>query len=292
MKRLLRIPFQLFRRARQNSKARTEIAKLKSNESTIIRAIAEGLSEASASSFSREEQTLLDSIEKRRSSLLGSTREIGVIDFGAGSPDSNRGIEEMESGVESTAQVAKICRASKPAFWAVVLFKLIRKLKPASCVELGTCVGISASYQAAAMKLNGDGFLRTLEGSPEVAKIAAETLSGLDLENAEVVTGPFHYTLDSVLKQSAPIDFFFNDGHHDHDAVIRYFNEAIPFLANDAVVMFDDISWSEGMKKAWLEIQKDKRVSATIDLGPVGIAVLGTKSADSFNVAIPLLPPV
>jgi len=292
MKKLLKTPFQLLRQARRNSKARTEIAKLKSNESTTIKAIAEGLSEVLESSFSREEQTLFDSIEKRRSSLLGSTREIGIVDFGAGSPDSNREDEEMDRGVESTAQVAKICRASKPAFWAVILFKLIRKLKPVSCVELGTCVGISASYQAAAMKLNGDGFLRTLEGSPEVAKIAEETLSGLDLKNAEVVTGSFHVTLDSVLKRSAPIDFFFNDGHHDHDAVIRYFNEAIPFLAEDAVVMFDDISWSEGMKKAWLEIQEDKRVAATIDLGAVGIALLGTKSADSFNVAIPFRAPV
>jgi predicted O-methyltransferase YrrM len=172
-------------------------------------------------------------------------------------------------------------------FWSIILFKLIRKLKPDSCVELGSCVGISASYQAAALKINGTGKLITLEGSPETANIARETLGILNHKHAAVVTGPFHKTLEGALESAKPIDFFLNDGHHDHDAVIQYFNQSLPNLAPEAVIVFDDISWSPGMKKAWTEIEEDPRVAASIDLQRLGIAVMGS-SPGKGKFRIPL----
>jgi predicted O-methyltransferase YrrM len=45
------------------------------------------------------------------------------------------------------------------------LFKLVRTLQPATIVELGTCIGISAAYQAAAQQINHRGRIVTLEGS-------------------------------------------------------------------------------------------------------------------------------
>jgi len=194
----------------------------------------------------------------------------------------------MERGVRSTAQVAKITRASKPQFWAFVLFKMIRKLEPLSCVELGSCVGISASYQASALNINGKGALVTLEGSPEIANIAKETFENLGLKNASVVTGPFHETLADVFETSKPIDFFFNDGHHDYDAVIRYFNQVMPYLSNTAVIVFDDISWSPGMRRAWAEIETDERVSASIYLRNIGIALVTKSLSSKERLEIPL----
>ncbi len=254
LRKFLRQPILRFRRY----KTKSALTQLTSHESPKLKAIGDALYESLTHAISAEEQELITLIEQRRSFLLSSDKEIAVIDYGAGSSSSNRTKEEMEKGVQSTALVANICKASKPAFWATFLFKLIRKLEPSSCVELGSCVGISASYQASALKINEKGKLLTLEGSPEIAKIANETLESLNLQNASVVTGPFHETLKGVLESSKPIDFFFNDGHHDHDAVILYFNEALPNLSNEAVVVFDDISWSPGMRKAWIEIEDDR----------------------------------
>lgn len=194
----------------------------------------------------------------------------------------------MNSGVHSTALVSRITAVSKPPFWATVLFKLVRKLEPVSCVELGSCVGISASYQASALKINGKGLIVTLEGSDEIANLAKETFVSLGIENASVVTGPFHKTLDGVLEASRPIDFFFNDGHHDHDAVLNYFNQAMPYLSDAAVIVFDDISWSPGMRKAWTEIENDERVAASIDLGPIGIALVDKSMNTKERYMIPL----
>ena len=50
--------------------------------------------------------------------------------------------------------------------------------------------------------------------------------------------------------------------------------DALPYLADGAVILFDDIAWSPGMRKAWAEIVADERVVATIDLHAIGIALL------------------
>jgi predicted O-methyltransferase YrrM len=284
LKKALRPPIHRFR----SYKAKSALTQLTSHEYPKLKAVGEALYESLTYTMSVEDRKLITLIEQRRSFLLSSGREIAVIDFGAGSPRSHRTKEEMKKGVQSRAVVGNICRASKPAFWATLLFKLIRKLEPSSCVELGSCVGISASYQATALNINRKGNLVTLEGSPEIAKIAKETLESLKLQNASVVTGPFNETLNSVLKSSKPIDFFFNDGHHDHDAVIQYYNEALPNLSEEAVIVFDDISWSPGMRKAWNEIEDHERISASIDLETIGIAFVGNYLATKEKFRIPL----
>lgn len=284
LKSYLRQPTQWFRRYR----AKSALTPLISHESPKLKAIGEALHETLAHTFSVEEQELITLIEQRRSFLLGLDKEIPVIDYGAGNSSSTRTKEEMDNGVQSTALVADLCKASKPAFWGEFLFKLIRKLEPLNCVELGSCVGISASYQSSALKMNGKGNLITLEGSPEIAKIAIETLESLNFQNTSVITGPFRENLKSVLESSKPIDFFFNDGHHDHDAVLRYFNEALPNISDEAIFLFDDISWSPGMRKAWIEIEDDKRVSASIDLQSIGIALIGNNLSAKEKFRIPL----
>lgn len=284
LKKSLKLPIQQFRRYQ----ARAALTHLRSHNDSKLKAVGDALYESLTHTISAAEQEGINLIEERRSSLLASEQEIAVIDYGAGTPNSNRTKEEMDKGVESTVRVANLCKVSKPTFWATILFKLVRKLEPSSCVELGSCVGISASYQATALNMNGKGQLLTLEGSPEIAKVAEETLESLNLQNASVVTGPFYETLKDVLESAKSIDLFFNDGHHDHDAVIEYFNQSLPYLANEAVIVIDDISWSTGMRKAWTEIENDQRVAASIDLQEIGIALVGNNSATKEKFRIPL----
>lgn len=284
VKAILRGPVRLFRKWM----ARHAIEGLISDEAAILNIVGNALRETLDIVNSEEEQEIVSLIEQRRTSLLGSKKRIPVIDFGAGNSYSNRTEEEMKQGIQSMAFVSKVCKASKPAFWAMFLFKLIRKFEPNSCIELGSCVGISAAYQAAALRLNKKGKLQTLEGSPEIAKIAEDTLAGLDLENASVITGPFHETYRSVLEAGNPVDFLFNDGHHDHDAVLRYFHEALPYLSEEALIVFDDITWSPGMRKAWTEIEGDERVAISIDLHTIGIAFISRKEATKSSIHIPL----
>ena len=275
---------------RQRS-AKKSIVDLTSHRSLKLQAIGQALSESLPPRPQHNtEDSVLSEIEKRRKSLLDSERVIKKIDFGAGSPSSTRSKSEMASGVEISNTVAEVCGGSKSEFWAHFLFRMIRKTNPVSCVELGSCVGISAAYQAYALKLNQQGKLLSLEGSPQVADIASETLSTIDLEEyASIQTGPFNETLLPSLQSMKPVDYLFNDGHHDHDAVLGYFDDALLYLADEAIVVIDDISWSDGMKAAWSEIESHERVSLTVNLRQVGIAVIGSASSskkEHFNIPL------
>lgn len=284
LKDALKLPARLIRR----HWARSALIQLASHPDPKLKSIGIALQETLDDKLSADEENAIARIEQRRSALLRSDASISVIDYGAGPSSSNRTRAEMEQGVTVTVSITDTATASKSRFWATILFKIVRKLEPQSCLELGTCVGISASYQAAALKLNGKGTLVTLEGAPEVAKLAEETFATLQIENATIITGPFHKTLAGAMQASKPLDYFFNDGHHDHDAVIRYFNESIPYLTENAVIIFDDISWSKGMRKAWEAIENDARVWASIDLDSIGIALLRKVAAPKLTVRIPL----
>ena len=76
--------------------------------------------------------------------------------------------------------------------------KLVRKTQPDLAIELGTCIGISAAYQSAAMQLNGKGRLISIEGSETIAALAKKNIESLHLNNAEILCGTFKETLPDI----------------------------------------------------------------------------------------------
>lgn len=223
--------------------------------------------------LSKEEMQWIEKIENLRADIEKNTSKVNVIDYGAGNPQDSRTESEMYNGTINTSRVCDINIASKRPFWAKVLFKIIREFKPQTAIELGTCLGISSAYQSSAMILNNNGRLITMEGSPELVKIAGNHIEGLGIKNVEIIEGRFQDNLPRILEENKPIDYVFIDGHHDEKATIDYYNLFIPYLKDGAVLVFDDISWSKGMKKAWKTIQKDNRISLAINFKEIGICI-------------------
>ena len=235
-------------------------------------------------------------IETLRAALLASDEQVTVVNFGAGRPGSTKTPAAMRRGRARTGTVGQICQqASKPAAWAELLFTITRDHRPAHCMELGTSLGLSAAYQATALAMNGDGdqghrgTLHTLEGAEELAEIARRNLAGLGLDEVVVVTGRFDTTLDGVLQSLGTVDQAFIDGHHDEQATIDYFEQMIPRLTPGAVVVFDDISWSDGMRRAWRTIADDDRVRTSIGLRAVGICVMGDHSVPKSHLDLTIV---
>ena len=226
-----------------------------------------------------EEKVWIDKIEQLRENLNASATEISLVDYGAGKSDEHRTQQDMYTGETVTTTVGEVCRSgSKSPFWSFLLFNLVREFKPAVCIELGTCLGISALYQAVALSLNKADKIVTIEGAKTLAKCAKQNIETIGLENVRVVADRFQDVLDKVLNESRPVDFAFIDGYHDENATMRYFDQHIPFLANQGVVLvFDDISWSPGMKKAWKKIKVDERIKTSVELRKVGIYLIKTK---------------
>jgi predicted O-methyltransferase YrrM len=212
-------------------------------------------------------------IENYRRGLLQDEREIEFVDYGAGPRSGQQGAAAGSEGVRSTRRISQIALASKSSLWGKLLYKSVRFAGARTCLELGTSLAISASYIASA--LPREGRLVTMEGSPAVAAMAADTLKALVPDRrVEVRLGPFNDTLDQTLREVAPLDFVFVDGHHDEAATGRYFRQLLPRMEPGGVMVFDDIRWSGGMRKAWRRI-RGEMPRHCLDLGAVGIVRVG-----------------
>lgn len=185
----------------------------------------------------------------------------------------------LSGGRGTTSTVGEVTRrASVPRHQAALLFELVRNLAARRCLELGTCVGISGAYLAAAMTTHGGGHLWSLEGHPDRAEVARDTFRRLGLDDAEVVVGRFDRTLPGVL-DAGPFDLVFVDGHHDGDATIDYVTRIRRVCRPGALLVLDDIDWSDGMRFAWAFLQAQLSDSIVADLGRLGLVRLGPAEA-------------
>lgn len=181
----------------------------------------------------------------------------------------------MSEGIVKQVSLSKIVLSSKSRLWALLLYGLIREFQPENCLELGTCLGISAAYQATALSLNGKGHLTTIEGSAELADLARSNLEKLKVNDVTVLTGRFVDVLPALHDSDSKFDYVFIDGHHDEVATVRYFESLFHRFTEDAVIVVDDIRWSDGMYRAWQRIIANTAVVSVFDFRNVGVVLLG-----------------
>ena len=210
--------------------------------------------------YNRKNDVVFEKIELIRKELLHDKSEIEVIDLGAGS---------SFDGVMQKRSISDIAfKFAKPSRFCRMLFRVTEFLKPAVMVELGTSLGVSAMYQSAGY---ANGTLYTLEGCPQTAEKARLNFSQNGFENINCKTGNFDDTLPELLNNIIKVDYVFIDGNHTYEATMRYFKLIKNHIHENSVIIFDDINWSEGMKKAWLEIKSDPAVSVTLDFFMIGM---------------------
>lgn len=255
-------------------RAKRKIKTLLKEEDPNIRSLAVVLRETIKRKLDIEEKLWVKNIENLRNKLKYDNSELIITDFGAGMPTMPRTEQEMNIGVVSSSTVSKVNKGSNSPFWCLFFHKLIREFKPKTAIELGTGLGISASYQGAALTINGLGKLISIEGSIELVEISQENLKNLGLINVDVVCGRFSDNLPKVLEENKPIDYILIDGHHDEKAFIEYFNTIFPYISDKAILVFDDISWSKGMKEAWKTIINSPEINIALDLKAMGVCIV------------------
>src|SRR5215204_1409803 len=83
-----------------------------------------------------------------------------------------RRIDALHTRLKKDETLGPFAKVSKSGRSGQLLFRLVREFAPTSCLELGTCIGVSAAFQAAALELNGAGHLLTLERKPMLVEAA------------------------------------------------------------------------------------------------------------------------
>ncbi|MEK7254334.1 MAG: class I SAM-dependent methyltransferase, partial [Bacteroidota bacterium] len=198
-------------------------------------------------------------VEAQRRLWLTDIRKIEVTDFGAGSLVNPGKVRTIGSLARHSANQPLICQ---------MLFKIVQHYKPKTMLELGTSLGFSSAYLAAAA-LNGR--LLTIEGCPKVAELAAENFRRLNIKNITLLRGRFEEKLPEALQTLGKLDFAFVDGNHRKAPTLQYFEQCLTHAHEGSIFIFDDIHWSEEMAEAWAEIKQHPQVRLTLDLFFFGV---------------------
>ena len=222
----------------------------------------------------KKEPDYFNLIEALRRRLLHDNDTISVIDFGAGS-----------SVIKTDERVIKKIAASslKAKKYAQLLSRMVQYFKPSNILELGTSFGISTSYMAMANHCTP---VYTMEGSPEIAKIADQNFQELGIKNINLVVGDFADNFQRTIEAMDVVDFAFIDGNHQQKPTELYFSELLKRSTEKSVFIFDDIYWSRGMENAWQNIKNHPSVTLTVDLFFFGIVFLDPTFKEKQHISI------
>ena len=202
---------------------------------------------------------LFDNIEKQRTQLEANLQMVEVWDRGAGS-------RQTELNHRSVSAIAKA--ALKPKKYSRLLYKIIDFYKPAHILEMGTSLGITTCYLALAHQNTK---VVTMEGAPNIAKMAKATFNDVGLSNIDIMDGDFDEILPKYLSSIDTVGIAYIDGNHRYLPTIAYFEQLLEKSEEHSILIFDDIHWSAEMEKAWNEIKQNDKVTLTIDLFFIGL---------------------
>ena len=217
-----------------------------------------------------------EKVEALRARLLNDHTVIEVEDFGAGSA-----IDKKRK--RSISSISK--NAAKPKKFGQLLFRMVKYYQPPTILELGTSLGITASYLSQAKP---DAKVITMEGSKEIAEVAKRNFRNLEIKNGEIIEGNFDKTLSSVVRGLSTVDFAFVDGNHRQEPTERYFQQLLAKTNNNSILVFDDIHWSSEMEAAWETIKNNAAVTCSIDLFFIGIVFFRKEFKEKQDFAIRL----
>ncbi|HEU5289589.1 MAG TPA: class I SAM-dependent methyltransferase [Cyclobacteriaceae bacterium] len=204
------------------------------------------------------EEEGIPAIEKLRTSLLKTDREISVVDLGAGSKHTSNKKRLISEIAENSLSDVR---------FSLLYLRLIKHIDAKNIIELGTSFGINTLYLA--QKKNTRVF--TFEGSESIAEVAQDTFEFASAKNVELVRGNIDSTLYSSLSRMPKADFLFMDANHRYAPTIKYFDELLPKIHHQSILVLDDIHSSHEMEKAWKEIKNHDLVYTSIDLYRCGI---------------------
>ena len=192
-----------------------------------------------------------------RNELLKDKSRIQVTDFGAGS----RSFRSQKRKISQIARTAGISLRH-----AYLLNRIVRYFNMHAVLELGTSLGIGSCAMASAYEQCR---VTTIEGCPETAKVAQNTLRTYNLQNCKVINTTFDTYLNTLTNEK--FDLIYIDGHHSKQPTLRYFEKLIDHTKSTSIMIFDDIYWSPDMESAWNTIKTHPEVTLTIDIFSKGL---------------------
>jgi predicted O-methyltransferase YrrM len=142
---------------------------------------------------------------------------------------------------------------------------LVQRFQPHIVVEFGTAFGVSGMYFLAGIESNQKGKLLTFEPNDIWRKLAIHNLSQIS-DRFDSIAGTFEENIDEALPRNQGIDLAFIDAIHTKEFVIPQLEIVIAKSSDRAIIILDDIYFSDSMQECWKEVSKDNRFSCIAEL--------------------------
>ena len=219
----------------------------------------------------------VDRVEALRAELASRDGVVGVFDavgaHRATTADVVHRPDEGRPAVRTLFETAHLSSVS--ALWGTFLHLCARASRAKTILELGSGAGISGCYLGSAPSCRR---FMTVEGSPDRARLAEAHLRRI-VSHAEVVTASFEAALDRLLPTLHDgIDVVFIDGDKTTGSYLALLKRLSARLNRGAVVMFDDIQWSD-VRDDWKALCARSGLSFAINVGRFGVCVWDGGSA-------------
>jgi len=199
-------------------------------------------------------------IEILRKKWLHTNDQIVRQDFGSGS---------SYTGKQKTERISMIAKqALSLPFQCRCMARLVQMEKPAGIVEFGTSLGISAAYLQSG---NPHATITTIEGDPELGRLASFTFTDLGMNEIQLIISTFENYLDVHRDDTSSIDMLFLDGNHRSEALLFYYDQLKNRFSSNTIVMVDDIYWSKDMQEGWRKLIAMPEVTQSVDCFQFGI---------------------
>jgi predicted O-methyltransferase YrrM len=152
--------------------------------------------------------------------------------------------------------------------------QLVRKTKPEIVVEFGAAFGVSGMYFLSGLETLDGGTLLSFEPNLTWAEIAGRNLARIS-DKHQLVVGTFEDNIDQILLGNKRIDLAFIDAIHTKDFVLAQLDIVVRLSSPGALIILDDINFSEDMRECWELVANDVRFRSSARLGErVGIVEL------------------
>jgi predicted O-methyltransferase YrrM len=142
---------------------------------------------------------------------------------------------------------------------AWLLYGLVRSMKPAVCVEIGSAQGRSTCFIGKALKDNGAGVIYAIDphsttqwndaNSVDTYEVIRRNLARVGLN--EFVRIQRSTSREAVAGWSHPIDILFIDGDHSYEGVKADWDLFTPHVSQFGVVIFHDTLWEYQRDSKW-----------------------------------------
>jgi predicted O-methyltransferase YrrM len=134
----------------------------------------------------------------------------------------------------------------------VLLYKIVRVLRPANVVETGVCLGKTSSFILGALRANNSGKLYSIDLGLPCFEYAGhkDTTGGKDIgwlvprecrEAWTLCIGDSRDKLPDLLDRLGSIDLFLHDSEHSYDLMMYEYCTAWPYVRDGGFLVSDDV---------------------------------------------------